>query len=74
MQPKFEIVRECIKKRIAAGEFRKTDPTVVARIILGAAIYHRQVLTLYGWPKKRQLGGRKLSRLYSDVLYAGLKP
>lgn len=56
------------------GELRKTDPMVVARLIVAAAVFHYQLYELFGGKKIPELNQADLSGAYADVLYAGLKP
>jgi len=46
--PWIDQLAERIRKRIAAGRFRRTDPVLAARAFIGMLIYHYQVQELYG--------------------------
>jgi len=46
--PWIDQLADRIRRRIAAGHFRKTDPVLAARAFVGMIIYHYQVQELYG--------------------------
>jgi AcrR family transcriptional regulator len=72
--PIIQRIQIHLAQHMKKGELRKCDPLVATRLIVGTAIYHYQLYEVLGAKKVDGFTQADLSDVYTDILYAGLKP
>ncbi len=68
----YELLAEHIRKRTAAGAFRKVDPVLAARGFLGMIVYHFLVQELFGGKTYKEYDDRQVSEVLADIWLQGM--
>jgi AcrR family transcriptional regulator len=69
----FEGLADFIRRGIAAGRFRRTDPLLAARGFLGMVIYHSWIQELYGGKEVQDFDLRTVSRTLAEIWLRGVQ-
>ena len=69
----FEGLADFIRRGIAAGRFRRTDPLLAARGFLGMVIYHSWIQDLYGGKEVQDFDLGVVSRTLAEIWLRGVR-
>jgi AcrR family transcriptional regulator len=72
MSPYFETVAGRIRRRIAEGRFRDTDPLLAARGFIGMVIYHYLIEDLFGGRAQGGRSAQHVSRVLAGIWLEGM--
>lgn len=68
----YEIIAERIRQRIEEGRFRKVDPLLAARSLLGMMIYHLWMQELFGGKKVREFAVGEVAETVTGIWLEGM--
>jgi AcrR family transcriptional regulator len=68
----YQILSEHIRKRIASGEFRKVNPQIAARGLLGMLVYHSMVQDIFGASRFQTFDLHDVAEDLTDIWLRGM--
>jgi AcrR family transcriptional regulator len=68
----YEKLGEFIQKRVSAGEFRKVNPQLAARGLLGMLVYHSMVQDIFGGSRFQSFDLHEVAENLTDIWLRGM--
>ena len=68
-----EVLAHHIRKRIRAGAFRRVDPLLAARGLLGMVVYHFLIQELFGGKRSRKFELKRVIDTLTDIWLEGMR-